>query len=112
MVDQGNADTERVSEMHGGHGSQGIDVVSLHPDRLCVVAANAVEEAILRREEAWWHTWVKDEDAEGEKVGEGHGSTDCCESCVGWCYIIPECDETRKEKILVKGILSIFPDMY
>lgn len=69
MVDHGDADAEGISEVHRGHGGEGIHVVSLHPHRLGVVAADAVEESVLRGEKTRRHAWVEDKDAEGEEVG-------------------------------------------
>lgn len=84
--------------MHGWHGGERVDVVSLHPDGLCVIATDAVEESILGGKKTWWHTGVENKDAEGEKIGQSHGSTDCCKSCMGWCDIIPERDEAMRKK--------------
>lgn len=109
MVNHGNADAERISEMHRRHGGERIDIVSLHPDGLCIVAADAVEESILRGKKTWWHAWVEDEDTESHEVSESHCSTDGCKSCVRWCYVVPESDESKKEVLLVRGIF--FPNI-
>lgn len=85
--------------MHGWHGSERVDVVSLHPNGLCVITADAVEESILRGKKTRWHTWVEDKDAEGEKIGKSHGAANGCKSCMRWCYIVPERDESIRKSV-------------
>ena len=72
VVQQRAADAEGVAEVHRGHGRQGVDVLALHPHRLPVVVAHAVEEAVLRRQQARRHARVEDEDGECHQVRERH----------------------------------------
>lgn len=49
VVDQGAADAEGVSEVHGWHCCQSVHIVSLHPYTLGVVASHAVQKSVLAR---------------------------------------------------------------
>lgn len=37
--------------------------------------SDGVEEAILFRQQAWWHAWEEGEGEKGEMVGQSHCST-------------------------------------
>lgn len=76
VVQERAADAEGVAEVHARHRCEAVDVLAAHPDRLRVVVADGVEEAVLFRQEPGWHAGVEDEDYECEEVGEGHGATD------------------------------------
>lgn len=69
MVDHRATDDEPIAEVHRRHGSKGVDVVAGHEDGGCIVMANSIEEAVLRRKKARRHAGVKGEGQEGEEVG-------------------------------------------
>jgi hypothetical protein len=47
VVDHGAADAEGISKMHGWHSCQGVNVIPLHPDALCVVMSNTIKETVF-----------------------------------------------------------------
>lgn len=68
VPEEGTAYAEGVSEVHAWHCCEGVDVLSGLPDRLRVVVADAVDEAVFAGEEPGRHAWVDDEGDEGEEV--------------------------------------------
>lgn len=67
--------TGRLTEMHARHGSQRVDDLSLHPDTFRVVMADRIEEAVLLRQEAGWHCWVKDKGSKGKEIRQSESSS-------------------------------------
>lgn len=68
VIDHRAADDEPIAEVHRGHGSKGVDVIAGHEDGVCIVMANSIEEAVLRRKQARRHARVEGEGQEGEEV--------------------------------------------
>ena len=58
--------------MHARHRCKRIDIFAFHPNALCIVMANRVEEAVFAGKESWWHARVEDKCCESKKVCEGH----------------------------------------
>lgn len=79
MVHHDATNGEGICKVHRGHGGQGVDVFAFHPYTLSVISANTVEEAVLRREQPWWHARIKDENREGKEIRQSHGPPDDCE---------------------------------
>ena len=71
MVNHGTADDKRVTKMHAGHRSQGVNVITAHPNAVCVVVSDRVEEAILRWEEPRGHAGVQDKCYESKEIRKG-----------------------------------------
>lgn len=71
VVNHRATDDEGVPKMHAGHCREGIDVVAAHPDAVCVVMSDRVQEAVLRREEPWRHAGVQAKCYKSEKIHEG-----------------------------------------
>jgi len=74
MIDHRHANAEGVAKMHRGHSSKLVDEFSAHPNTLCIVVADSVEEAVFRRQEARRHAWVYNKGQESTEVGEGEGA--------------------------------------
>lgn len=62
MVDERDANAERVAEVHRGHGGEGVDEIAFHENGLAFVVAYRVEETVFFWQETWWHARVDDED--------------------------------------------------
>lgn len=88
------ANNESVSKMHRRHSCQSIHVFPAHPDALCVIPSNTVEEPVFWGQEPRWHARVEDEDYESEEVREGHRSSHNCESVEGGGGIVVPCNES------------------
>lgn len=82
MVYHGAADTEGISEVHGWHSGQRVHVFALHPHRLPIVVAHAIEESVFLGKESRRHAWIEDEDYECKEICEGHGSANDGEGVV------------------------------
>lgn len=82
MVYERTSNAKAVSEMHAGHGSQGIDIPPRHPHRLCIVAVDCVQEAVLLRQKARRHYWAEDESQERHEVGQRHRPSNDCKGGV------------------------------
>lgn len=76
VVEHGAADDKGIAKMHARHCSERINVIATHPDARCVVVADGVEEAVLRRKQSGRHAWVKSEGHESEKICESEGAAD------------------------------------
>jgi hypothetical protein len=97
MVEHSATNTEGVSKVHRGHGSQRIDVFAFHPYTLCVVPANAIDEAVFLREQPRWHARIEDEYREGKEVRKSHGSSDDCKGVERRCNIVVPRNESVAE---------------
>lgn len=93
VVNQGHADAEGISEVHRGHGSQGVNVLAAHPNALSVVVANRVQKTVFRREKSRWHAGIENEGHEGAEVGQRHGSAGNGEGVEGRRYVVVPADE-------------------
>lgn len=79
MIEQGATYAEGISKVHRGHSGQGVHVFAFHPDTLCVIVANAIEEAVFFGEQSRWHAWVEDEDRKCKEIRKSHGPSNNCE---------------------------------
>ena len=61
VVQHRAANHKGIAEMHAGHGGEGIDIVSAHPDAGGVIMADRIEEAVFGREQARGHARIKGE---------------------------------------------------
>jgi len=69
--------------------------------------ADRVDEAVLLREETWWHAWVQDEDAECEQIGKGHSSADGRKAFEVRRSIVPECNEADSSWDMNQSVESV-----
>ena len=100
MIHHDATNGEGICKVHRGHSGQGIDVFTLHPHTLSVISANAVEEAVFRREQPWWHARIENENCEGKEIRQSHGPSDDCEGVERRRNIIVPPEEASKCQLL------------
>ena len=95
VVHQDGADAERVSEVQRRERSQLVEELVGRVDRLGILAADGVEEAVLLGEQPGRHARVGGEDDEAHEVGERHHAARGGELGVRrGCVVVP-CKETN-----------------
>ena len=93
MVDDCHADAEGVAKVHRWHRRQHVDEFPAHPDALCVVVADRVEEAVFLGEQAWRHAGVYDEGHESAEIRQRHGAAGGCKGVKGRRDVVVPADE-------------------
>lgn len=101
MVDKRYPNHERVPKVHAWHGCEVVHEFAAHPNTLCVVTADSVDEAVFLREETRGHTWEECKNNESEPVAERHSAADCSEDRVTRGGVVVPCDEAESGEIFV-----------
>lgn len=94
MIDHRHANAEGVAKMHRGHSSKLVDEFSAHPNTLCIVVADSVEEAVFRRQEARRHAWVYNKGHKSAEVGQGKGPAGDGKGVKGRCDVVVPANES------------------
>lgn len=85
--------------MQRGEGGKLVEELVGCVDRLGILAADGVEEAVLLGQQTWRHAWVHGEDDEAEEVRQGHHASSL--SKLGVCRrgVVVPCEEAVHKQV-------------